>query len=105
MKKQDVLDYIQSFEGHYGKITISQLKKDIQQLRFDGDNNTTDIFGYHAVDSKGRARFKYPHKKYWLTYSTKLEEKPINLVMLRDDLEKLPHTRHFIVTKEKVVKA
>lgn len=104
VKKQDVLDYIQSFEGHYGKITISQLKKDIQQLRFDGDNNVTDIFGYHVVDSKGRARFKYPHKKYWLTYSTTLEEKPINLVMHRDEIEKFPHTRHFIVTKEKVNK-
>ena len=81
------------------------MKKDIQQLRFDGDNNVTDIFGYHAVDSKGRARFKYPHKKYWLTYSTTLEEKPINLVMHRDEIEKFPHTRHFIVTKEEVRKA
>lgn len=105
VKKQDVIDFITSFDGYYGKITIDQLKKDIQQLRFDGDNNVTDIFGKHTVDSKGRARFKYPHKKYWLTYSTKKKEKPINLVMLRDDLEKLPHTRHFIVTKEKVVKA
>ena len=103
--KKDVIDYVTSFEGHDGKITLEQLKRDAQQLRFTGDNNTTDAFGNRAVDSKGRARFKYPHKKYWLTYSTKKEEKPINLVLLRDDLEKLPHTRHFIVTKEKVVKA
>ena len=103
--KKDVIDYVTSFEGHDGKITLEQLKRDAQQLRFTGDNNITDAFGNRAVDSKGRARFKYPHKKYWLTYSTKKEEKPINLVLLRDDLEKLPHTRHFIVTKEKVVKA
>ena len=103
--KKDVIDYVTSFEGHDGKITLEQLKRDAQQLRFTGDNNITDAFGNRAVDSRGRARFKYPHKKYWLTYSTKKEEKPINLVLLRDDLEKLPHTRHFIVTKEKVVKA
>lgn len=103
--KKDVIDYVTSFEGRDGKITIEQLKRDVEQLRFNGDNNVTDVFGNRAVDSKGRARFKYPHKKYWLTYSTRLEEKPINLVLLRDDLEKLPHSKHFIVTKEKVVKA
>ena len=103
--KKDVIDYVTSFEGHDGEITLEQLKRDAQQLRFNGDNNVTDAFGNRAVDSKGRARFKYPHKKYWLTYSTTKEEKPINLVLLRDDLEKLPHTRHFIVTKEEVRKA
>lgn len=103
--KKDVIDYVTSFEGHDGKITLEQLKRDAQQLRYNGDNNVTDVFGNKAVDSKGRARLKYPHQKYWLTYSTTKEEKPINLVLLRDDLEKLPHSRHFIATKEEVRKA
>lgn len=105
MKKQDVVDYVTSFEGNNGRITTDQLKKDVEQLRFEGDNNVPDVFGHSAVDSRGRARFHYPHRKYWLTYSTKKAERPINLVMPRTEIEKFPHTKHFIVTKEKVVKA
>ena len=103
--KRDVIDYVTSFEGRDGKITIEQLKRDAETVRFNGDNHVTDAFGNRAVDSKGRARFKYPHRRYWLTYSTKLDERPVNLVMHREDLEKLPHSRHFIVTKEEVRKA
>lgn len=62
------------------------------------------MYGRRAVDSKGRARFRYHHKKYWLTYTVSKEEKPINLVMLRKDILNFPHTKHFIVTKEKVNK-
>lgn len=104
IKKSDMLDFIQSFSDLDGRITIKKLKKDINTLRFEGDNDVPDVFGKSQIDSRGRARFHYSHRKYWLTYSTKLEEKPINLVVHRDEIEKFPHTRHFIVTKQKVVK-
>ena len=104
VKKQDLLEYVQSFDGHYGRITLQQLKKDINQLRCDGDCNATDIFGSHTLDDKGKARWHYPHRKYWLTYSTNLDERPINIVIPRKTLESLPHSKHFIVTKEKVNK-
>lgn len=31
-----------------------------------------------------------------------MKEKPVNLVMPRDTLEKLPHTIHFVVTKNSI---
>lgn len=102
MNKQDVIDYVESFEGNYGKITMKQLSADAHQLRLDGDVNMQDVFGHHIVDGKGRARHHYPHRKYWLTYSLRRAEKPVNLVVLRSELEQLPHTRHFIVTKTEV---
>lgn len=40
-----------------------------------------------------------------MTYSSWLAEKPVNLVVPRETLEKLPHSKHMIVTKEKVVRA
>ena len=52
-----------------------------------------------------KKRKTYPHRKFWLTYSAWMHEKPVNLVVPRDTLEKLPHSKHFIVTKEKVRKA
>jgi hypothetical protein len=53
----------------------------------------------------GKYRTKYSHKKFWLTYSSRKPEKPMNIVVPRATLESLPHSRHFIVTKGKVVKA
>ena len=60
MYKKDVIDYVTSFEGHDGKITLEQLKRDAHQLRFNGDNNITDAFGNRAIDSKGRADSNIP---------------------------------------------
>ena len=102
MKKQDVVDYVQSFEGHYGKITLQQISADASELRLHSDIGYRDAFGNNIVDASGKARHKYPHHKYWLTYSTKMKEKPVNLVMPRDTLEKLPHTIHFVVTKSSI---
>lgn len=51
----------------------------------------------------GKSRKKYPNiSDFWLTYSTDLKEKPVNLVIKRQTLESLPHSKHFIVTKDKV---
>ncbi len=99
VKKQDVVDYVQSFEGNYGKITLQQISADASELRMHADTGYRDVFGNRTLDADGKARHKYPHRKYWLTYSTKMKEKPVNLVIPRDTLEKLPHTIHFIVTK------
>jgi len=40
-----MLDFIQSFNDLDGRITIKKLKKDIDTLRFDGDNDVPDVFG------------------------------------------------------------
>lgn len=61
-----------------------------------------DAFGNRTLAADGKARHKYPHRKYWLTYSTKMKEKPVNLVIPRDTLEKMPHTKHFIVTTSNI---
>jgi len=102
VKKQDVVDYIEGFNGYYGKVTTAMISADTDELRRHGDNDYVDIFGNHILDAKGKARHRYPHNMYWLTYSTKIDEKPINLVIPRSELEQLPHTRHFIVTKTEV---
>ena len=73
-------------------MTIGQLKADAQQLR---DN------AWMAM-SDGKSRKRYKHNKYWLTYSNSLEEQPVNLVTTRENLLKLPHTKHLIITREKV---
>lgn len=99
VKKQDVVDYVQSFDGNYGKITLQQISADASELRMHADIGYRDVFGNRTLDADGKARHKYPHRKYWLTYSTRMKEKPVNLVIPRDTLEKLPHTIHFVVTK------
>ena len=53
----------------------------------------------------GKYRHKYPHGKFWLTYSTRMHERPVNLIIPRGTLEKLPHSKHFIVHKGKIVRA
>ena len=88
MKKQDVVDMIEE------QMTMEQLKTDANELRED----SIELF-------QNKSRKTYPHRKFWLTYSTWMFEKPVNLVVPRDTLEKLPHSKHFIVSKEKVRKA
>ena len=101
VKKSDIVECIETAIGK------GKLVEDVIEIRTRGDmKNISDIFGNHALDSKGKCRTKYAESKdFWLTYSTKLHERPVNLVMKREVLEKLPHTKHFIVTREKVVKA
>lgn len=85
MKKQDVIDMVEK------QMDIEQLKVDAQDLR-------EDEIG--AVGGKNRK--KYKHSKFWLTYSAWMPEKPVNLVVPRQNLEKLPHTKHIVATKEGV---
>lgn len=85
VKKNDVQNMI------YEQISEKQLKEDIAELQ---EDDISPLMNY------GKARKRYPHKKFWLTYSSNLKEQPVNLVTTRDILEKLPHTKHFKITKE-----
>lgn len=87
VKKQDVVDMVEQ------QMTMQQLKADAEELRED------DFMPMQ------KRRKTYPHRIFWLTYSNNLQEKPVNLVVPRSTLEKLPHTKHLIVTKEKVMRA
>ena len=99
VKKQEVVEYIESTIGK------GKLEKDVIDIRTRGDLNISDIFGNTALDSKGKCRTRYAGvKDFWLTYSTNLHERPVNLVVKREVLEKLPSSRHFIVTRENVEK-
>ena len=86
MKKQDVVDMVEE------QMTMDELKSDAAELREDD---------FIPMQKK---RKTYQHRKFWLTYSAWMYEKPVNLVVPRDILEKLPHSKHMIVTKEKVVR-
>lgn len=81
VKKSDVVDMVEE------NMTIDQMKTDATELREDD------------FDVMQKKRKTYPHRKFWLTYSPYLHEKPVNLVVPRETLEKLPHSRHFIVKK------
>ncbi len=87
-KKQEVLDFIQE------QTTIEELKKDAADLRYDSYDYT------HGF----KQRKTYLHHKFWLTFSKGLPEQPINLVLPRQTLERLPSSKHFIVYTDKKVR-
>lgn len=99
VKKTDVADFI--LENGLSK---EQLNLDVIELRNKGNLNETDIFGYSTLDRNGKCRLKYNHQNFWLTYSTQLKEKPVNIIFKRNTLEQLKHSRHFIVTRKEVNK-
>lgn len=81
VKKQDVVDMVEE------QMTIDEMKADAEELREDD------------FDTMQKKRKTYSHRKFWLTFSAWMHEKPVNLVVPRDTLEKLPHSRHFIITR------
>lgn len=85
VKKTDVVDYIQQH------IDLSSLQEDAQGLRIDGDAQNLD-----------KHRKRYQGANFWLTYSRTLFERPVNLVIPRERLEKLKNTKHFNICKNKV---
>lgn len=100
VKKQDIFDYIGKWVQPF------QLLQDAHHLRELADRGYSDVFGNKIVDKRGIARHQYDNgRKFCLSYSTQLKEKPVNLVFGRKTLEELPHSKHFIVTKEEVRKA
>ena len=90
VKKSDVKQMIS------GQIDDDQLKKDITDIQ--DEDCLDELIGWNF----GKIRKKYEHGLFWLTYSTKLKEHPVNLVTTRDQLEKLPHSKHFYITKDKI---
>lgn len=99
IKKSDVFDLLDTHD-----ISFETLKTDTKEIRDRGNNNKTDIFGHTALDRTGKCRTQYPKIPCCLTYSTKMFEQPVNLVFERKTLESLPHTTHFVVTRNKVSK-
>lgn len=97
IKKQDVVDFINE-----NGLTKEQLQQDSEEIRDRANSNTTDIFGNTSLDRNGKCRTKYNHNKFWLTYSTKMREQPVNLVIPRENLLQLYHSTHFIVHRNKV---
>ena len=85
VKKQDVVSMVEE------QMPMQQLREDAEELREDD----------FMVFTKKRKTYK--HKRFWLTFSSWLQEKPVNLVVPRDTLEKLPHSKHFIVHKNRKV--
>lgn len=83
VKKADVEELVESETGK------TRLMSDAQKLRDEG-----------MPDSRGLARLRYSHNKFWLTYSDNLDEKPVNMVVPRQTLEGLPHTKHLTVTRD-----
>lgn len=110
VKKQDLKDFI------FGKTPEQQLANDIEDLRRRGDilesngecGTEAESFVLLAMGQSksrdGKYRERYPHGKFWLTYSPTMPEQPVNLVMQRHALESLPSSRHFKVYRDKTVK-
>lgn len=84
VKKQDVIDMVEE------ETSMEELKSDAEELREDD---------FMPMQKK---RKTYSHHKFWLTYSAWMHEKPVNLVVPRNTLEKLPHSRHFLITTNKI---
>ena len=84
VKKQDVIDNVQEIT------TLSDLQYDAQILRTESELLNVQ---------KNRKRY---NSNFWLTYSGQLYEKPVNLVMQRNTIEKLKNTKHFFITKNKI---
>lgn len=100
VKKEDIKDYIEKYTA------LNSIKLDAENLRIESDNiengdecyaSLPTCLGYTKAKD-GKYRQKYPHGKFWLTYSSHMHEKPVNLIMQREVLEQLPHSKHFIVT-------
>lgn len=98
VSKKDLYEYVQQYTS------FEDIKADAKTLRecYDRGENNDIIEVLINNNTKPNERKKYPHRKFHLTYSPKLKEQPVNLVMYRDALEALTHTRHFVVTKDYV---
>ena len=109
VKKQELMEFIQQHTS------IDTIKADAFKLRADGDNyeskeymdwlNGLEMPMLSSRDPEGKYRKVYSHKKFHLTYSSRLKEQPVNLVISRSVLESLKSTRHFVVTHDFVKNA
>ena len=105
VSKHELSGYVERFTG------MTNVSLDARKLRFDSDYIEEDPYGCYASlpdvlgfgkPKDGKYRNRYNHGRFWLTYSSRMHERPVNLVVARQALESLPHSTHFIVTKERV---
>lgn len=97
VEKNELLKYIEQYTP------IEQLKRDAKTLRECFDRGESyDIMDQFIYDGRPKSRMFYKHRKFHLTYSPTLEEKPVNLVVYRDALEALKGTCHWQVAKNYV---
>ena len=85
VKKQDVVDFVQQ------DIQLSDLYNDAKELRAESK-------------SLGGSKHRKYYKNFWITHSTRLFEKPVNLVMPRNTLETFKNSKHFYITKSELKK-
>ncbi len=103
VKKDDIKAFVEE------NTPIATIKQDTANLRAEGDGIEAGAEPYASMprclgyvkSRDGKYRKRYAHRKFWLTYSTRMDEKPVNLVMARETLENLPHSKHFIVKNGK----
>lgn len=87
VKKRDVLDFIFQNEGIGGDNLIEMSRTLVAESNAD---ISTGAYGQ-------KFRRKFGCGKFWLTYSPRLFEKPVNLVIPRETLEGFPNSKHFVV--------
>ena len=85
VSKKDILDMV-----------VNDIRHDAKALR---DYCDLQI---EANEKDINNRKRYSHGRYWLTYSYFLNEKPVNLVIPRHELEELPRSIQFDITKDSV---
>ena len=85
VKKSDVIDYVKQ------DIQLSCLWNDSNELRKESKSN-------------GGSKHRKYYKNFWLTHSSNLFEKPVNLVMPRKTLETFKNSKHFYITKNEIKK-
>ena len=84
-KKQEVIDFVKQ------TTSLNDLYNDANKLRNE------------SKSTRGSKHRKY-YKNFWLTYSSNLFEKPVNLVMTRNTLENFKNSKHFYITKSEIKK-
>lgn len=91
--------------------SFDKIRSDAERLRIESDKIENDVNGFYAElpsilgynkSKDGKYRTNYKHGLFWLTYSSRKHEKPVNLVIPRKTLLRFKKTRHWVVTKEKV---
>ena len=84
-KKQEVIDFVKQTTN------LNDLYNDANALRAESK-------------SLGQSKNRKYYKNFWITHSTRLFEKPVNLVMTRNTLENFKNSKHFYITKNEIKK-
>lgn len=87
-------DKVEKFvkDNGYSTMDIMQLAEELAQMP------------YWKLDKKGKVRKILVQNKLWLTYSSNLDEEPVNLVIPRSELKKLPGVVDIYITKKSIIR-